>query len=71
MVAAIRLEDGLSKTGIKDLKKGTIMGMKIAVSFEKEEVFQHFGQTPSFKFYQIEKGKVECHQHGSDEWNRA
>lgn len=52
------LEDGLSKTGITDLKKGTIIGMKIAVSYENEEVFQHFGQTPSFKFYQIEKGKV-------------
>lgn len=52
------LDDGLSKTGIMDLKKGPIVNMKIAVSFENEEVFQHFGQTPSFKFYLIEKGKV-------------
>jgi predicted Fe-Mo cluster-binding NifX family protein len=32
--------------------------MRIAVSYENEEVFQHFGQSPAFKFYDIENKKV-------------
>jgi predicted Fe-Mo cluster-binding NifX family protein len=32
--------------------------MKIAVSYENEMVFQHFGQSPSFKFYEVEGQKV-------------
>lgn len=32
--------------------------MRIAVTFENEEVFQHFGHTENFKFYDIAEGKV-------------
>ena len=32
--------------------------MKIAVTYENGEVFQHFGHAKSFKFYQVEEGKV-------------
>ena len=32
--------------------------MRIAVTFENGEVFQHFGHTSSFKFYDIENNKV-------------
>ena len=32
--------------------------MRIAVPHENGEVFQHFGQTSEFKFYDIEDGKV-------------
>ncbi|MCR5031952.1 MAG: NifB/NifX family molybdenum-iron cluster-binding protein [Lachnospiraceae bacterium] len=32
--------------------------MKIAVTYEKGEVFQHFGRTPQFKVYTIEDGKI-------------
>ncbi len=32
--------------------------MKIAVTYENGEVFQHFGHTPYFKVYNIENGAV-------------
>ena len=32
--------------------------MKVAVTYENGEVFQHFGHTENFKVYTIEKGKV-------------
>lgn len=32
--------------------------MKIAVTYENGQVFQHFGHTEEFKFYEVENGKV-------------
>lgn len=32
--------------------------MKIAVTFENGEIFQHFGHTEQFKIYEVEDGKV-------------
>jgi len=32
--------------------------MKIAVTYEDGEIFQHFGHTEQFKIYEIEGGKV-------------
>lgn len=32
--------------------------MKIAVTYENGEVFQHFGKTETFKVYEVEEGKV-------------
>ena len=32
--------------------------MKIAVTYENGEVFQHFGHTESFKLYEVEAGQV-------------
>ena len=32
--------------------------MKIAVTFENGNVFQHFGHTEAFKLYRVEEGKV-------------
>ncbi len=32
--------------------------MKLAVTFENGEVFQHFGRTEQFKLYTVEDGKV-------------
>ena len=32
--------------------------MKIAVTYENGEVFQHFGHTEQFKIYEIEDGKI-------------
>ncbi|MBO4383867.1 MAG: DUF134 domain-containing protein [Clostridia bacterium] len=32
--------------------------MRIAVTFENGEVFQHFGHTESFKIYDVEDGKI-------------
>ena len=33
--------------------------MKIAVTYENGEVFQHFGRTPAFKVYEVSDGKVQ------------
>ena len=30
--------------------------MKVAVTYENGEVFQHFGRTPAFKVYEISDG---------------
>ncbi len=32
--------------------------MKIAVTYENGQIFQHFGHTEEFKVYEIEEGKV-------------
>lgn len=32
--------------------------MKLAVTYENGQVFQHFGHTAQFKLYEIEEGKV-------------
>ena len=32
--------------------------MKIAVTFENGEVFQHFGHTEHFKVYEVENGQI-------------
>lgn len=38
-------------------QKGDIY-MKIAVTYQDGEIFQHFGHTQQFKVYQVEEGKV-------------
>lgn len=32
--------------------------MRIAVTYENGEVFQHFGHTAQFKFYDVEEGRI-------------
>ena len=34
------------------------MVMKIAVTYENGEVFQHFGHTEQFKLYEVSGGKL-------------
>ena len=36
--------------------------MKIAVTYAEGNVFQHFGHTPQFKIYEIEKGEILSEQ---------
>lgn len=36
--------------------------MKVAVTYENGEVFQHFGRTPQLKIYEIENGEVKFSQ---------
>ena len=33
------------------------MNMKIAVTYENGQIFQHFGHTEQFKVYEVEDGK--------------
>lgn len=35
--------------------------MKIAVTYENGQIFQHFGHTEQFKVYDIEDGKIVSH----------
>ena len=42
---------------LQDNLKGE-MAMKIAVTYENGEIFQHFGHTKQFKIYQVSEGKV-------------
>ena len=37
---------------------GKEKNMKVAVTYENEEVFQHFGHTKYFKIYSIEENKI-------------
>ena len=32
--------------------------MKIAVTYENEQIYQHFGHTEQFKVYEVEDGKI-------------
>jgi predicted Fe-Mo cluster-binding NifX family protein len=36
--------------------------MRIAVTYENGEIFQHFGHTEQFKFYDVEDGKIVSEQ---------
>lgn len=36
--------------------------MKIAVTYENGEIFQHFGHTEQFKLYTVENGKITTEQ---------
>lgn len=40
------------------MAKATVRKMKIAVTFENGQVFQHFGHTERFKVYQVENGQI-------------
>ncbi len=49
------------------LKSGPLAGkgdqaMKIAVTYENGQVFQHFGHTEQFKIYNAENGKIQSSQ---------
>ena len=49
---------GTSKNVCKIAQKGDHI-MKIAVTYDNGEVFQHFGHTEKFKIYEIKEGKIE------------
>lgn len=42
----------------KQKESGGLRKMKIAVTYENGQVFQHFGHTEQFKVYEVEDGKI-------------
>jgi len=40
------------------IKRRSVGLMKIAVTYENGQIFQHFGHTEQFKIYEVEGGKV-------------
>ena len=41
-----------------DRRKGAYRTMKIAVTYENGQVYQHFGHTEQFKVYTVENGQI-------------
>lgn len=43
-------------------ERGEMIHMKLAVTYENGQVFQHFGHTEQFKIYEIEDGAIKAQQ---------
>ena len=51
-----------TSVGKDDIQRKETDQMRIAVTYENGEIFQHFGHTEHFKFYEVEDGKVTTSQ---------
>mgnify|MGYP000093227232 CR=1 FL=1 len=45
--------------------------MRIAVTYENGQIFQHFGHTETFKVYDVEEGKVVHSEVVDTNWKRT
>lgn len=48
----------ISSENLRNLKDKGEKTMRIAVTYENENIFQHFGHTENFKIYDVEDGKI-------------
>ena len=52
----------LNDQGAENIIEKGIDNMRIAVTYENGEIFQHFGHTEQFKLYDVEDGKIVSEQ---------
>ena len=52
----------LNDQGVENIMQKGLDRMRIAVTYENGEVFQHFGHTEQFKLYDVENGKIVAEQ---------
>lgn len=55
---SLQIEGGDYRLCEEDLSEKERRIMKIAVTYENGQVFQHFGHTEQFKVYEVENGKI-------------
>ena len=54
----LRIDEKQVKLDVRQKTKGLLQIMRIAVTYENGEIFQHFGHTETFKVYEVEDNKV-------------
>ena len=54
--------DRLCDQGTENIMQKGLKSVRIAVAYENGEIFQHFGHTEQFKFYDVEDGKIVAEQ---------
>ena len=52
----------LNDQGVENIMQKGLDTMRIAITYENGEVFQHFGHTEQFKLYDVENGKIVAEQ---------
>ena len=52
----------LCDQGTENIMQKGLKSVRIAVTYENGEIFQHFGHTEQFKFYDVEDGKIVAEQ---------
>ncbi len=70
--ATVALEAVTNRKFTKNMQKKKGEGiMRIAVTYENGQIFQHFGHTETFKIYDVEEVKNSTFRNSRYEWKRT